>query len=370
MILHLIETGGPGGAEQMLLRLTDEYARRGISQIVCLRKDGWLAAEVRQRGLPLEIIPLNRLPDTAWFVKLRHLIRIREVTAIHAHEFAMNIRAAILGKLLSVAVVATVHGKGYFGDKWVRRQAYRFTSRLAILVVVSEDIRQYLISRCGVKPTRVNVIPNGVDVSRFCFDQVKRKENRKQLGIDETQLLLGTIGSYYPVKGHYYLINAMKRLVNINRNVKLVMAGQGPLEHDLRKQVVDLGLCENVDIIGYVIDTPKFLSALDIFVMPSLSEGLPLALLEAAANSRCIVATNVGGIPEIIEHQDSGVLVPPGDADSLFNALVGVLEPSTRFKMGQNAAAKVMAGWSIHHTAGCYLKFLLPDESARESTLH
>src|SRR5512133_1743893 len=175
MILHLIETGGPGGAEQMLLRLADEYGRRGLSQLVCLRKEGWLAGEVRRRGIPLEIRRLGRLPDFAWLQELRQLAHIYGVKAIHAHEFAMNVRGAMLAKWLGIPSVATVHGKGYYGDKWTRRMAYRMTSRLTNIVAVSEDIRNHLINVVEITPRRASVIPNGVDAERFSFNAEKRR---------------------------------------------------------------------------------------------------------------------------------------------------------------------------------------------------
>ena len=151
MILHMIETGGPGGAEQMLLRLAEAYRQRGFSQMVCLRKDGWLAGEVRRRGLTLEIVRLGKLPDISGFKAIWEVVRKHGVTAIHAHEFAMNVRGAIVGELKGIPVAATVHSKGYFGDKWVRRQAYRFASRCARIVAVTEDVREHLISKGGLK---------------------------------------------------------------------------------------------------------------------------------------------------------------------------------------------------------------------------
>ena len=370
MILHLIETSGPGGAEQMLLRLAAEYGRRGLSQMVCLRKDGWLAGEVRRRGLPLKIIPIGRLPDTYWLRKLRQLAWKLGVKAIHAHEFAMNVRAAMLGRCLGIPVVATVHGKEYYGDKWVRRQVYRLTSRSACLIAVSEDIRQQLVSRCGIKSHRVNVIRNGVDTERFRYNEEKRRFYRNLFGVAENQLLLGTVGSYYPVKGHRFLIDAMKKIAAVDRSVKLVMAGQGPLADELRNQAENSGLGECINVVGYVEDTPGFLSALDIFVMPSLSEGLALALLEAAANNRCIVATDVGGTPEIIVNKENGVLVRPGDAKALADAVVELFDPKTRFSLAANAAATVKRDWSIQRTADRYLEFLLPITSAGNLPLH
>ena len=103
----MIETGGPGGAEQMLLRLADEYGLRGIPQMVCLRKDGWLAGEVSRRGLFLEILPLGRLPDFSWLKAVGRITKKHGVKAIHAHEFGMNVRGAMLGVWFGIPVVAT-----------------------------------------------------------------------------------------------------------------------------------------------------------------------------------------------------------------------------------------------------------------------
>ncbi len=173
----------------MLLRLADEYGKRGFSNLVCLRKEGWLAEEVRRRGLPLAIRPLGRLPDLNWLQELRRLARTYGVTAIHSHEFAMNVRGAMLAKCLGIPSVATVHGKGYYGDKMARRLAYRAASRFTNLVAVSEDIRNNLINLVGIGPHRASVIPNGVDTERFRFDAEKRRIMRARLGVKDSKLL-------------------------------------------------------------------------------------------------------------------------------------------------------------------------------------
>lgn len=359
----MIETGGPGGAEQMLLRLAEEYGQRGLSQMVCLRKDGWLAGEVRKRGIPLVILPLKKLPDIVWFRKMRQIVKEYNISSIHSHEFAMNIRGSILGKWLGTPAVATVHGKGYFSDTWPRKLAYRLSSRTAHFVAVSEDIRSCLITQCGLSPHHVSVIPNGVDMKKFRFSNEKRSAFRNQFGVNNGQLLLGTVGSYYKVKGHYYLIEAMKKIVSIEPNIQLLMAGQGPLGKELLNQALENGLDRWVQVIDYVDDISGFMSALDIFVLPSLSEGLPLALLEAAASERCIVATNVGGIPEVIEDGKNGILVPPGNSGALVEALIEMLNPSKRFSLASNAYCKVKRDWSLQRTADRYLKLLCPNSS-------
>mgnify|MGYP001313629308 CR=1 FL=1 len=238
----------------MLLRLADEYARRGASQTICIRKDGWLADEVRRRGIALEIIPVGKTPDLGWFRAVVRLAKLRRVTAIHSHEFAMNVRAGVLAKILRVPVVATVHGKAYYGEKWIRRLAYRFLARTVHLVAVSGDIRNYLIDRLKVRSKDVTVICNGIDIERFRRQPEVRDRTRTRLGVEQHQLLLGAVGSYYPVKGHSFLLDALKEILRIHPNLRLILAGQGPLEEKLRKQVQTGSLGDHVDIAGYVED--------------------------------------------------------------------------------------------------------------------
>jgi glycosyltransferase involved in cell wall biosynthesis len=357
--MHLIETSGPGGAEQMLLRLAEVYRARGIPQMVCLRREGWLAEEVRRRNFKLVIRPLGRLPDLGWLRDMRAVAVVNGVKALHAHEFAMNTRAAMLAKRVGIPVAATVHGKGYYDEKWTRRLALRLACRHAMIVAVSRDIQNHLAHRVGIDGERLAFIPNGVDTQRYRFDAEKRRQFRREYGLGEDQVLLGTLGSYYPVKGHRYLIDAMRLLARSHPNLQLVMAGQGGLEENFRNHIAELNLQANVRIIGYMEDAAGFLSALDIFVMPSISEGLPLALLEAAAAGRCIVASAVGGIPEFLIDRENGFLVPPGDSGALAEILSALVsDPEKRFSLGARATADIESKWSIERTADRYLALL------------
>ncbi|MBU5613500.1 glycosyltransferase [Geomonas azotofigens] len=358
MILHLIETGGPGGAEQMLLRLAAEYSKRGMEQLVCLRKEGWLADEVRRRGFSLEVIPVGSLPDLGWILELVKLTRRYGIRGIHSHEFAMNIRGTLLSKVSCLPCVATVHGKTYYADKPSRRLAYQFVSKYAKLVAVSEDIGDFLVKFVNVSRDRLTVIPNGIDLDTYDFSLEERLAMRQNLGIQEDQFLIGAIGSYYPVKGHRFLLDAMVKVIKKEPRARLVVAGQGPLEKELLRQASNCGIEDKILITGYVDDTPALLSALDIFVMPSLSEGQPLALIEAAANGRCIVATAVGGIPEIITDGVNGILIPPGNVDDLADVLVMLLRD---FPVREHLAASAVESarrFSVKRAADSYLSLL------------
>ena len=157
----------------MLLRLADEYHRRGYSQIVCLRKNGWLASEVKKRNISLLVEPLGCFPDVLWLYRMVKHIRFHGIGCIHSHEFAMNIHSAILGKCLGVPVVTTVHGKKYYGEKSSRRMAYRLAANSTNMVAVSKDIHRYLVKNLGIDSDKIKVIGNGVDTNLFKPDLSK-----------------------------------------------------------------------------------------------------------------------------------------------------------------------------------------------------
>lgn len=358
-ILHSIETGGPGGAEQMMLRLAEAYRQRGHRQVVCLRKDGWLADQVRARGFELVLRPLGRSPDIGWMRWLAARIAELGVDAVHAHEFAMNFHASAAARLAGVPAVATFHGRAYYSETALRRGVCRLVSRMASVVAVSDDIRAHLCESAGLRAGRLHLILNGVDVARYKFDPAARQQQRAVLGLTQDQPLIGAVGSYYPVKGHRYLIEAMGLLVVERPDVQLVIAGQGPLAADLERQIAAAELQANVRLLGYVDDPAALLSAFDVFAMPSLSEGLPLALLEAAATGRAVVASRVGGIPEVINHDVTGVLVPAGEVEPLAQALKDLVAvPNHREQLGAAAARYVREKWSIDSTAEQYLNLL------------
>lgn len=344
----------------MMLRLAEVYGRHGHNQIVCLRKDGWLAEQVRQRGYKLLIRPLGRSPDVRWIFWLASRMRALSVNAVHAHEFAMNFHATAAARLIGLPAVATFHGRAYYAETRMRRAISRLTSHTASVVAVSEDIRRHLCEAAGLAGHRVHFIPNGVDVDRFRFDPEARERERAALGVSGQQFLIGAVGSYYPVKGHSHLIKALRLVVDAASDVQLVIAGQGPLAAELQQQVDAMNLTRNVRLLGYVADPAALLSALDAFVMPSLSEGRPLALLEAAANGRPIVASSVGGIPELVDHETTGLLVPPADPRELAEALGRLMaNADLRGRLGANAARTIREKWSIELTASHYLRLLL-----------
>jgi glycosyltransferase involved in cell wall biosynthesis len=264
------------------------------------------------------------MADWRWARQITKLLREEQVDLIHAHEFDAIVQGTFAAALAGIPLVATVHGKNYFWEKYRRRLAYRWVSRRATMVAVSQNLREFIIEKVGISPDRLRVIYNGVDVLPPC-DDADVIECRKELGLPETHRVVGVVGNLYPVKGHRYLIDAIPAVLNKCPHTSFIFAGRGQLETELKEQVYRLGLDKRVHFLGLRQDIPRILALLDIFVLPSLSEGLSMAILEAMIAGKPVVATQVGGNPELVLDGETGFLVPPRDSGALASRVITLL---------------------------------------------
>lgn len=347
-VLHLIETGGPGGAERVLLEIVRHLDPARFASVVCLRKPGWLHDQCRALGVETVIVPLRRRLEWSWFRDVGRLLRRERIALLHAHEFAMNVYGAALGRAVGRPVVATVHGKGYYGDRRRRRLAYRAVARLAAMVAVSEDVRGFLARAVGIAPGRITTIRNGIDVAAH-RDAVPAPGVRAAAsGGGEWRWVVGTVGSLYPVKGHAGLLRAYRIVRERVPGTGCVIAGRGALAEALREEARRLGIEDGVRLLGFRADVPRVLAALDVFALPSLSEGLPLAAIEAMAAGRPVVATDVGGAREVVTDGVTGFLVPAGDPASLADRLVAILrDPALAARLGAAGRARAAGEFSV-----------------------
>ena len=244
-------------------------------------------------------------------------------------------------------MVATIHGKHYFWEKGRRRWAYRWVSRYAHMVAVSEDLKQFVLDRTGIPADRVQVIYNGVDEAPEA-DPAGIAQYRRDLGLSDDELVVGVVGNLYPVKGQTYLLDAVPQVLQTCPKTTFLLIGRGELEVPLKTKVKTLGIEEKVRFLGLRHDVPKLLAIMDVFAMPSLSEGLSIALLEAMAAGKPVVVTHVGGNPELVVHNETGLLVPPKDAAALASALRTCLEDkelATRF--GRNGRKRLEQSFGL-----------------------
>ena len=306
----------------MMLTLARHQQTLGYISSVCIQREGWVSNKVLESSLELIIKPLKSSIDMSWLKAMFQYARSNDIKLIHSHEFAMNFHATLLSQISGIPCITTVHGKKYYPDKWRRRFIYRHISKHSNLVAVSYDLKQFLIDEIGIKKGRIEVLPNGIDIDVFKPQQSDRVGTRKELGIKDGQILMGAIGNLYPIKGHSYLLDAASLVCKKHPGAVFMIAGRGGLEGDLKAQAKNLGIENNVLFLGFREDVHRLLQAMDVFTMSSLSEGLPVSILEAMASRTPIVATDVGGISEVIMQGKTGYLVQSQSADSLAEGLV------------------------------------------------
>ncbi len=233
-------------------------------------------------------------------------IEDNDIQLIHSHGYRENIMALFAKYLKRTKIVATVHG-------WTAGQLRKAIDLRVLrcfdrVIAVAPNFADNLY-RKGDQVDRVDLIPNFVDVNEFQKKHVSTSLKAK-LKLDGTKIIVGTAGRLSPEKGMSDLLIAAKQVASNHPDVIFLIAGEGPEESDLRKKTIDLGLASSVSFVGYQDNMVDFLNLIDIYVSPSLSEGLPRSILEAAATERPIVATDVGGVGQIVKSGDTGILVP------------------------------------------------------------
>ncbi len=356
-IAMMLESDEPGGAEMMVYRLSEELRDRGheIVPIGPARGVGWLGDLFRQGGFSTEVFHLERPIDPGCVRRFVQLFRRQHIDLVHSHEFTMAVYGSAASQLLRLPHLVTMHG-GIKEYKVLRRRvALRWALRSSdYAVMVSRATQTQFALNLGVKPSSFTVVPNGVPVNVGNPSRV-----RAEFGITERERVILAVGVLEPHKGHRILLEALGQLRSTGFNTPwrlIVAGGAGGSQHEsLLEYVRAAGLGEQVDIATNRNDVADLLSLADVFVMPSLWEGLPMALLEAMVAGKAIVASATGGIPEAIINGREGVLVPPGDIAALADALRLVLVgQDVRGALAERAATRARKEFTVQVMADSY----------------
>jgi glycosyltransferase involved in cell wall biosynthesis len=331
-IAMMLESDGPGGAEMMVLRLSDELRRRGhfILPVGPAGKTGWLGEQFRRTGFAPELFRLRGPVDPGGVRLLIRLFRNYRIDVVHSHEFTMSVYGAAASRILGLPQVVTMHGGLTVCNALRRRVALRWAMRSADHTVMVSDATRHQFARdLGLDESRLAVVPNGVPVQRGDASGV-----RNEFDIRPHDCVLLAVGNLEVHKGHRVLLDALRLLARSDPRApwKLIIAGgRGGDQHEpLLKYIDEAGLADRVSIVLNRDDIPDLLALADVFVMPSLWEGLPMALLEAMLARKAIIASATAGIPEAISDGRDGILVPPGGVDELADALRLIVGNSQR----------------------------------------
>jgi len=329
-IAHVLPTFGMGGQERVALDLAVGQKARGHHVLGVSLGEGTrgpLADEFRAHGIDVATRtkwPQKRGIDLSLPARLAVLFKQRGVQVVHTHNPQPLIYGAPGGKLAGCATVHTRHGEN--PDPPLRKVLRRLAGTLAdAYVAVSEETAELARQERDTRLDKIRVIRNGIDLSRFQPARPLRAEVRKELGIPDGAWVVGTVGRAVVEKNHALLVDAMRPLCEAGAH--LVIVGDGPLLPDLKRQV---GTTPNMHLLGVRRDAPRVMQSFDVFCMSSRSEGLPLVILEAMASALPIVSTAVGGIPNVVANDDTGVLVTPGDPTALRDALASIRSDASR----------------------------------------
>jgi len=332
-VLHVISTLLPGGTEMAMLRLIRSMDRgRWRFRVAWLDGDPALAAEVEEATGAAPIpIGLRGKVDPRALVRLVRAIRETGAGLVHTQMDLADYYGAFAARAAGVAVVCTKQNADEFRTRrtW-KRPPFLILEHLAYaaadaVIVVSHGLVDFLDRAEGLPRHKTVVIGNGVDPA-IATGAPGRAEARRILAVPDDVALLGTVGRLAEQKGQAWLIRALPAIRAAAPGTRLLIAGDGPLRAALEDEAARTGVADAVTFLGHRPDVATVLAAIDLFVLPSLWEGLPLALLEAMAMARPIVAARAVGIEETVGDGVEGLLVPPRDAAALAAAVVRVLQ--------------------------------------------
>jgi glycosyltransferase involved in cell wall biosynthesis len=353
-VAQLIESDGPGGAERVVADLATALQARGASSLVFLPADGegWLARQLEGSGVTVEHFRLERPISPRCARSLHAALRRHRIDVAHSHEFSMAVYAACASWRAGIPHVITMHGGAYYAARLRRRLALRAAVALSgCTVAVSTPLAERLGRDLGIPRSRIATIPNGVRYAPPAPSTL-----REELGLTPGDRLLVSVGNLYPVKGHHHLIEALALLADRHSTLHVAIAGRGDMADALAASARSLGLTDRVHLLGLRSDVGAVLAAADIFVLPSLSEGLPLALLEAMFAGRPIVASDVGDVGVALAHGDAGVLVEAGRTAELAAALDRLLRDPERCRdLGARAARRAATEYDVSRMVQRYI---------------
>lgn len=334
-ILHVIEGLSLGGAERRLindLKLINK--QRYECAVSILFNQFTLEEEISQSGFPIYKLNFRSFADLSGFRRLLKLIKIFKPDIIHTQLFWADIFGRIAGKISGIPSVTTIQSSVYEPESGClfsrKRKLLDYITGKIIngkYIAVSESVKKSIIKRLGIKEGNVRVIYNYVDSS--CYDKTEQKtENnlKNELGLTAGDIVLSTVGRLNPAKGHNFLFEALSVLKPDFPSLKLLIVGDGPSRNELCGYARSLGIEKEVIFLGFRQDAKELIAVSDIFVFPTLSEGMPVSLLEAMTLRKLCVASSIGPIREVIEDKKTGYLFSPGNSQELASVLRSILK--------------------------------------------
>lgn len=359
-VLHMIETGGTGGAETVYLNIVRGLDPSRWRHVPVLPRKGWMYEQLLDFGAQPYLVPERRAFDAAYFAGMIRLIRRLNVDLIHGHLFGSAVRAALLGRICRVPAMATLHGAIDLGG----RERFRvlkvelMNRGLKRIVFVSEPLRASFLKEVPIHPELARVIPNGIDAGSFSSEA--GGAFRAELGIGPREFVVGAVASPgRAAKGLDILLDVAAILKTSSTGIRFVLVGDltGGRGEEFLKDRASRGLTNDVIVTGFRSDVNRALASFDVYALTSRSEGFSISLVEAMASGLPVVATRCGGPEQILTDGVTGLLVENGSAPAIARAIESLRSnDSERQRLGTAAQAVVRERFTLEAQLRSYEK--------------
>lgn len=355
-----------GGMKNHLIGILENIDRERYEPMVFSPFDQSLknvAADLEVAFIEVDIPDrINPVRDIKAIWALRKRFKEIRPDIVHIH----GNKSALIGRIAAkriAPVIVTVHNfleesqKGFMG--FVARSVERFFSNWSERIIcVSGALRKNLMRTYRISRQRIDCIPNGLDFDQW-ENMLDKKQARELLGFDPDSKYIGIVGRLVDFKGHKYAIDAIPEIIELDPTIKLVIVGDGPNKEQLESQVAELGIGSQVVFLGQVDDVKKIYSALDYFLFPSLNEPFGIAILEAMVSELPIIASNAGAVGEILENEETGLLVRPMNSQDIARKVKElIIDNNLAGRLSRNAKIQVIENYSIcqmvNKTMGVY----------------
>lgn len=339
-ILILIPSSYGGGAERLVLDQMKNSKQDNINYHVLSLRKGDIEEDFSKFSFYKTLNSRYRL-SLKTIASLNSFVRKNNIKIIHCHL----LEAASYGFLIKminprIKLICTRHvSNDPLRKKLILRLFIKIISlNNNLIIAVSKDVKKFTVKNEWIKPSKIEVIYNGVDTKRF--QRVDTKKIKEELNISNNDFLIGVVGRLIEQKGHIYLLEAIKNLKKKIPNIRLLVAGEGNLEKELKALCNKMSIIDNVSFLGFRKDLPEIYSALDVFCLPSLFEGFGLVIVEAMLCKTPVIATELDCIKEIATNEQEAILVQPKNPKDLEDALFRVYRKNYNLKMVENAYIK------------------------------